>query len=338
LGKVPGAYAYVPGGELICIHDVADSAYKCTKLALNSRIPSFLGMLVRGKFLTKKEAYEHFVYLCFVRLPKLLFDVYVRASLHVSLALVSLVAFTGAVFGLDISPHYYWALFLGSVAAYNTIKYGVEARKHLPGLRWGVRPLIAGSLLALLLALYHLAFLPPAYWFLLLVCGAISALYAVPLLPGVRNLRSFGLLKVFLVALVWTLASLWIPVWGRVEAGMWDLQVEGFHRMAWIFLLMLPFEIRDLHLDPPSLRTIPQRWGVAATRRLGWAVALVFVAATWLKDSPAPGELLCKTVTGLLLAGALARASERQGKYFASFWVEGIPIFSWLLLKGVQEL
>ncbi|MCO5725194.1 hypothetical protein [Robiginitalea marina] len=273
-----------------------------------------------------------------MRLPKLLFDVYVRASLHVSLSLVSLVAFTGDVFGLQISSHYYWALFLGSVAAYNTIKYGVETGKHLPGLPGGVRPLITGSLLALFLALYHLFFLPPAYWFLLMACGAISALYAVPFLPGVRNLRSFGLLKVFLVALVWTLASLWIPAWGRLQAGMWDLQVEGFQRILWIFLLMLPFEIRDLQRDPPSLRTIPQRWGVAATRRTGWAVALVFVLATWLKDSTAPGELLCKAVTGLLLGAALAGASERQGKYYASFWVEGIPIISWLLLRGLQEL
>lgn len=315
---------------------MADSAYKCTKLALNSRIPSNLGIPVRGKFLTKKEAYEHFQYLCFVHFPKRLFDVYVRASLHVSLALVSLVAFTGDVFGLRISGHYYWALFLGSVAAYNTIKYGVEARKHLPGIPVGVRTLAAGSLLALILALYHLSFLPPVTWLLLLVCGGISALYAVPFLPGVRNLRSFGLLKVFLVALVWTMASLWIPVWGRLEAGMWDLQVEGFQRMVWIFVLMLPFEIRDLRRDPPALRTIPQRWGVGATRRIGWGCALLFVLATWLKDSPAPGEFLCKAVTGMVLAAAVAGASESQGKYYASFWVEAIPIFSWLLLSGLQ--
>ena len=36
-----------------------------------------------------------------------------------------------------------------------------------------------------------------------------------------------------LVALVWTLASLWIPVWGVREAGDRDLAVETVQRLIW---------------------------------------------------------------------------------------------------------
>ena len=95
------------------------------------------------------KAYQQIGYLCLVRHLKLFFEWYVRASFHVSLALVSLVAFTGQVFGQGISPHYYWALFLGSVATYNGIKYGLEAGKHKYRIPGGLRILILLSFLCL---------------------------------------------------------------------------------------------------------------------------------------------------------------------------------------------
>lgn len=272
-----------------------------------------------------------------MRLLRMVFGWYIKASIHVSLSLVSLVAFSARIFEIEMSRHYVLALFFGSVAAYNGIKYGLEPAKHPYRVPGGFTALVLLSLLSLAAAFYHLSYLPPHVWILLMVCGGITALYAVPLMPGLRNLRSRGVLKVVLVALVWTLASLWIPVWGTPEASHWDLKVESFQRLLWVILLMLPFEIRDMHQDPPELRTIPQRWGVGATRKLAWAGVLLFVGATCLKDATAPGELLCKTVVGLLIGLSVAFARERQGPYYASFWVEGIPIGAWLLLVLLQQ-
>ena len=269
--------------------------------------------------------------------PARIFNWYIKASIHVSLALVCLVGFTARVLEVPVSPHYYLALFFGSVAAYNGIKYGVEPGRHPYRIPGGFTALVLLSLLSLTAALYYLSFLPPYVWLGLLLCGAITALYALPVIPGFPNLRSRGVLKVFLVALVWTLASVGIPVWGTKGAGGWDVGVEAFQRMLWVVLLMLPFEIRDMHHDPPGLRTIPQRWGVPFTRRLAWVGALLFIAATWLKDSPATGEFLCKAVTGVLTASFVAFARERQRPYYASFWVEGIPVFALFLLLLLQS-
>ncbi len=268
---------------------------------------------------------------------RMVFSWYIKASIHVSLALVSLVAFTSRIFGIEVPPHYYLALFFGSVAAYNGIKYGLEPGKHPYRVPGGRSALVLVSLLCVTVAFYHLSFLPPYVWLLLMVCGGITALYAIPLVPGRRNLRSLGVLKVFLVAVVWALASLWIPVWGFIDPGNWDLLVETFQRFVWVFLLMLPFEIRDMHHDPPSLRTIPQRWGVGATRRLAWAGVVLFVGATWLKDDPATGEFLSKGIIGLVTGASVSFAKEAQARYYASFWVEGIPIFAWLLLWLLQS-
>lgn len=271
-----------------------------------------------------------------MHLLRMVFGWYIKASIHVSLALVSLVAFTGRIFGIGVSHHYLLALFFGSIAAYNGIKYGLEPGKHPYRVPGGFTALVLLSLLSLTAALYHLSYLPPHVWILLMICGGITALYAVPLMPGLRNLRSRGVLKVVLVALVWTLASLWIPLWGSPEAGSWDLKVESFQRLIWVILLMLPFEIRDMHHDPPDLRTIPQRWGIGVTRRLAWAGVVLFVGATWLKDTSDSGEFLTKFLVGILMGISVTFAREKQKPYYASFWVEAIPIAAWLLLMLLQ--
>ena len=59
-------------------------------------------------------------------LPKAVLHWYIRGSIHVSLALISLVAFTGNVMEVPVSPLSYAALFFGSIAVYNAIKYGLE--------------------------------------------------------------------------------------------------------------------------------------------------------------------------------------------------------------------
>jgi len=106
----------------------------------------------------------------------------------------------------------------------------------------------------------------------------------------------------------------------------WDRYIDWCQRFLLILVLMVPFEIRDLKYDPPELRTIPQRIGVAATKRAGSLVALIYLVMTFLKDELHPLELLSHGILMVLLAITLALAGKGQSKYYASFWVEGVPI------------
>ena len=90
-----------------------------------------------------------------MHLIRLVFGWYIKASIHVSLALVSLVAFTGRIFGIEVSLHYFLALFFGSIAAYNGIKYGLEPGRHPYRVPGGFTALIVLSLFCLAVALYH---------------------------------------------------------------------------------------------------------------------------------------------------------------------------------------
>ena len=261
-----------------------------------------------------------------MRVLSALFAFYIQASFHVALSLVSLLVFTQQLFAIRIEPAYYGALFFGSVAGYNAIKHAAEPWKYRKGRGSMSRAIFWLSLACALLALALLTRLDLQTWLLLGFSALIAALYALPVLPGFRNLRSFGLLKVGLVALVWTLVSLWIPLWDSGIFRERDLLVEGFQRLLWVSLLMLPFEVRDMQIDPPALRTLPRRLGLARTRLLGWAGALLFVAATLLKEHPAQGELAIKGLAGLLTGLGIQGCREGQGPYYASFWIEAIPM------------
>ncbi|MGB5315995.1 MAG: hypothetical protein WBN56_08325 [Robiginitalea sp.] len=271
-----------------------------------------------------------------MQLFRMVFQWYVRASIHVSLCLLALVGFTGIVFDCKVPVAYYLALFFGSIAGYNTIKYGLESRKHwrlVPGER---RFVMAGSLLSFGMGCYFLMQLPPSVWILFLIAGLITALYAVPLKPGGLNLRSYGLLKVLLVALVWTVLSVWAPLWNLKDLTDWDTGIESFQRMLWVFLLMLPFEIRDMKSDALRMKSIPQRFGLRVTRNMAWGIAVLFALATGMKDTPAVGEYAVKIIVAVLMGLSVSFASEKQHRYYAAFWVEGIPLAALALLLWFQ--
>ena len=267
----------------------------------------------------------------------MVFQWYVRASIHVSLCLLALVGFTSTVFGFQVSESYYFALFFGSIAGYNTIKYGLESGKHWRLVGGERRFVTVLSTLSFGMGCYFLTQLPPGVWLFFLIAGLITALYAVPLKPGGVNLRSYGLLKVMLVALVWTVLSVWAPLWGLKELKSWDVGVESFQRLLWVFLLMLPFEIRDMKSDPPKMKSIPQRFGLRTTRNIAWGVAILFALATGIKDAPAVGEYEVKTAVAVLMGLSIAFATEKQHRYYAAFWVEGIPLAALGLLLWLQN-
>jgi hypothetical protein len=266
----------------------------------------------------------------------MIFQWYVKASIHVSLCLLALVWFTGLVFDTAVPIAYCCALFFGSVAGYNVIKYGLEPRHSPKRLLTGYPLLKLMSIVSLLLAGYFLMLLPREIWVFFFAASLITALYAVPLKPGGANLRSYGVLKVILVALVWTILSVWAPLWGASEVIGWDLGVESFQRMVWVVLLMIPFEIRDMGLDPPAMGSIPQRYGLRKTRMISWGGAVLFALATWMKDDPASGEAACKVIIALLMGLSINYAREKQHVYYSAFWVEGIPLAALGLLLLFQ--
>ena len=261
---------------------------------------------------------------------KRVLDFYLDASIHVALAIFSLVKITGLIFGVYIDWHLSIFVFFGSIACYNFVKYGVEAKKYVLVASQYHKGIQFFSLVSLLFACYSGYFLNLRTWVAVGCLVLLVGLYALPVLPKARNLRSWGGFKIFVVALVWAGATVILPVFSLEKGMSWDVYIEAIQRFVLVFILLVPFEIRDLAYDLPELKTLPQRYGVARTKIIGAFATLFFFFLTFLKDEISPKEIILKGVLFLVLGSVMFITKRNQPKYFASFWVESIPIFWWI--------
>ncbi len=267
-----------------------------------------------------------------------LFDFYLDASIHVALAVVSLVKATSCFFNMELDAHLMYFVFFGTIINYNFIKYGVEAEKYFLVENRCHKNIQFFSFICFALTCYHAWFLSADTWLVLSVLVLLTGFYALPVLPRARNLRSVGGLKVLIVALVWAGITVVLPVLGTQKALVWDVWVEVVQRILLVLVLLIPFEVRDLAYDELELKTVPQRIGVMRTKVFGVFMAFLFFALTYLKDVVSEGELIAKGILFLVLNGLMFVTRRNQPKYFSSFGVEAIPIlwglFVWAIIYG----
>ncbi|SHI88430.1 hypothetical protein SAMN04487911_10736 [Arenibacter nanhaiticus] len=266
---------------------------------------------------------------------KQLFVFYLDASIHVSFAVIALLELTWYFFEKPREVHISYFIFFGTISCYNFVKYGVEAKKYILVSHTYHRKIQLISVLALGAAVYNAFYLDANMLLGLMVLGFATALYAIPMWPKSKNLRSLGGLKIFIVAMVWAGTTVFLPMIPGKDFLSWDVAIEGGQRFIFVLALMLPFEIRDLKYDAPELKTLPQRFGIPKVKRLGTLLMSIFFLLTFFKDSWQSLELFSKGVVAVLLGAMIWYTKENQSTYFASFWVEAIPIFWWGLILGL---
>src|SRR5690606_10602649 len=216
--------------------------------------------------------------------PKRLFDFYLDASIHTAVSVFALIEITGIFFGINRDHHFAYLVFFGTIVCYNFVKYGVEAKKYILVANTYHRYIQIVSFIAGGCALYHAFYISATAWIGIMVLLALTGLYAIPLLPHAKNLRSLGGLKIFVVALVWAGTTVILPVVSSHKSVDLNVWIEGVQRFILVLLLMIPFEIRDLEYDDPELRTLPQRYGFVKTKIMGGLGTLLFFFLTFLKS------------------------------------------------------
>lgn len=264
-------------------------------------------------------------------------DFYLDASFHVALAVYALVKVSGIRLQLADDDHLNKFLFFGSIVCYNFMKYGVEAEKYILVTNARHRPIQWLSFIALGIAAYHAYFLNFEVYVGVAGLVVLTGFYAIPVVPKTGNLRSLGGLKIFIVALVWAGATVLLPVLAVEQNFNGNVWVQLLQHFLLVLILLLPFEVRDLAYDSPEMRTLPQRLGIKNIKRLGLGALIVVVLTNFLIDpflslyhdlDRITADAILVVITGLLLL----MTKREQSKYFASFWVESVPIMWWVLL------
>lgn len=261
-------------------------------------------------------------------------DLYIESSLHVALAVAALVAVTGEYFDFDVPPYVLGALFFGSVVGYNFIKYAPLASDFLSVKGSYYKGMQVFSLFNFCVALYFLKDFSPVAIALAFLAGGLVFFYVYPvhkLKVAIRNVRG---VKVYVVALVWALCTVILPVVESGDTFGFSVFLEVIRRMLFVLAITIPFEIRDLNLDQPGLFTIPQQLGVRGAKLLGycflllfWLLGVVFDQG-YLQDKWQPEGILVM-LSLVLLYGA----GRDRHRYYTGLIVESLPLV-WLgLLK-----
>ena len=101
--------------------------------------------------------------------------------------------------------------------------------------------------------------------------------------------------------------------------------------MLFVVILTIPFDIRDLRFDHKKLQTLPQILGVERAKKFGF----VLLALTMFLEffiTPNSGFKTAYLVVFFILLILLQRAKIKQTKYYASFWVEAVPVIWGIIL------
>ena len=264
-----------------------------------------------------------------------LFSFYINASIHVAFAAIALVGVSEFEYDIHVHKALYVFVFFGVITAYNFVKYAKITGLHHGALATSVRSIKLFSLVCFAIALSASLWVSGNVLIITFLLALLTFFYAMPLLKF-KNLRSMAGFKVFVVAFVWAVITVLLPLVSADEKLNTSVLFTTLQRFLIVFVLIIPFDIRDMRFDAASLKTIPQQLGVQKSKGLGILLLLTCLLLEVVKGGFVGGYFLSLLMVCILTSAGIIRSSIIQKKYFASFWIEAIPIV-WLVLLLVMS-
>jgi len=257
---------------------------------------------------------------------KSIFNFYLDSSIHVSLAVLAFTLATLYEFNFALEKSLLGFIFFATITGYNFVKYAGIAGLHHRSLAKNLKLIQLFSLLSFGFFLFYLFQVSKPVIVTSTILGVLTLLYVVPFYNQ-KNLRNLYGLKVFIVALVWAGVTVLLP-WVHFEPTFSaDIWISFLQRFLWVLVLIIPFEIRDLQYDSVSLGTLPQKFGIQKSKKLGYFLLAHILLLEGFKDDISSEFLFSLTVM-LMITGIFVKLSRKnQPAIYTSFWVEGIPIY-----------
>jgi hypothetical protein len=180
--------------------------------------------------------------------------------------------------------------------------------------------------------------------FFLGIIGLVSVLYSLPIIPlngRWGGLRQIPAMKIFHIALVWVLSSVFLPYIELYGKGI-SVNLNLLYYLAglkFIFLIIctLPFDIRDIKQDSYyHLRTLPSMLGEGRAKRLCYLLlcvhSLLILCAPYLLMIKI-GLLLTNTLIYLLLRFLVFKTNEH---YHYAYLLDMSLVLQFLIVVLIQ--
>ncbi|MCZ4408557.1 hypothetical protein O3Q51_07045 [Cryomorphaceae bacterium 1068] len=253
-----------------------------------------------------------------------------KTNLFISIA--SLFSILGALGFAGIPPDYSLAFFafFAALFTYNFQRRVGDLNQDHSYSKTGTAMMVLGALGMG----YYVFELAVHQIIVLAITGMISLAYAFPLFPsskGKISLRLVPGLKLWTIVLVWTLSSVILPVM-YAELRLSFIALFVVQQACFVAALTIPFDIRDLPVDWPWQKTIPQVLGVNQARNLALIFLLISAMAGFIlfQLGDIDLNLFLVHLGVLLLSGTLiSKAKTKNDELYFSIAIDGM-----LILQG----
>jgi 4-hydroxybenzoate polyprenyltransferase len=179
---------------------------------------------------------------------------------------------------------------------------------------------------------------------LLIFLSVLSFCYSLPIFTvgeqkfGLRNIPG---LKTFLIALVWTMSCVLLPVLEAQDLHLADISMRDItlmiaKRFLLIFALAIPFDIRDLFSDRQAgLKTIPVAWGEKNAYLFCQVLLAGYIVLLFLfRNNGFSLDFFGLTTTAILMGWLIFKSKWEKDEYYYFFYMDGVLILQYVILVG----
>lgn len=275
-------------------------------------------------------------------------DCLLFSNIFIALCAVAQGLVTYQLLGTEPEMHVLGLLFCSTLALYNfSILYTKPKKPERSPFRrvqWifsHYRLMITLTIIAVLCILPLTFFLNTASRILLISLALISVAYSLPIFSiqdkhfGLRNIPG---VKLFLIAIVWSLSCVLLPILeleSNIEASVTvnDSILLIAKRFLFIAAITVPFDIRDLFQDKTNeLKTIPVILGEKNALLICQALLGVYLFLLLLFTKQIDSNFLALMLTIILAGWLIFKSRWKKNEYYYFLYLDGTMIVQFFLL------
>ncbi len=271
---------------------------------------------------------------------KKIVDFYIFSNIHVSIAGFCLTKITLYKFGVVDTLTPYFVLF-SIIIAYNFIRFFEIKMKSLD---WFKSWFFEYKYMLLILSILSILGLGYIMFFtafnlnslvILFPFSFMTFFYVLPLFKVGKievSFRNFPSIKIISIATAWAGITVLFPLYEADFDFTSSIYIEFIQRFLFLIAIIIPFDIRDVAVDPKLLKTLPQLVGVSTSKIIGCVLLLSVVLLEYFIINFTESNSYILISIALISALFLAFSSPKRDRYYSSFWVEAIPIIWFVLI------
>ena len=166
---------------------------------------------------------------------------------------------------------------------------------------------------------------------MLLPAILLTLLYSVklPILKATLVLREVPYIKLFLIAFVWSIVTVAVVANEHHMLFSWEVLMLFLSRFFFVIAITIPFDIRDMKVDSPLMKTIPQRFGMSKAIFISitfLAAFEVFAIAHFIFFDVHFSLLVALLACSLCSAYVIYNIDHSKTNFYYSFWIEGTSL------------